>query len=177
MAVNLSDQQMNDSIYLQNMINNLSAQRTNLLRQNEMNTQQNMRKLREANARNGISGGFEESNYARLLAGQNAARADIDFQYSPDIAQYQAYLDRLRALQAMPVATSGGGSGGSKKKSSSSSSTYYDPRWDLTGEAALQEKLARKAFNNGVTNVPAPSPYHTGSWNTSGKQRMTGQQR
>lgn len=175
MAVNLSNQQMNDSIYLQNMINNLTAQRTNLLRQNEMNTQQNMRKLREATARNGIGGGFEESNYARLLAGQNAARADIDFQYSPDIAQYQSYLDRLRALQAASVG--GGGGGGGKKKSSSSSYSSYDPAWDLSGEYALQEKLARKAYDNGAAYVPAPSPYHTGSWNTSGKQRMTGQQR
>lgn len=139
MIMALTAAQMNDSAYLANMINKLAAQKTNALRDNEMTTQQNMRRLREANALNGINGGFEESNYARLLAGQNAARATIGDTYDPQIAEYQILLDQLRALQAASSGSGGGGSGKDKKP-------YYTPNPTLIPVTAGNKK-------NGYTDL------------------------
>ena len=139
----LTAAQMNNSAYLANMINKLAAQKTNALRGNEMTTQQNMRRLREANALNGINGGFEESNYARLLAGQNAARATIGDTYDPQINEYQGYLDALRAAQSAAAAAA------EKYRPANDPNVY-------TGTAATSNLasslMARALWNRGYTS-------------------------
>ena len=114
----LTAQQLNDDVYLTNMIQNLQRQREQSLRQNEMRKQQDIRQLRQLNQRNGINGGFEESNYARLLARAGQGADSINAQYNPQIAEYQGYLDAWRQRQNAGSGTGGSGSGSRRSSSS-----------------------------------------------------------
>lgn len=174
----LSAAQMADANYLTSLINSLNKQkqaaleqntisRENNLRQNNMNLQQNMRRLREANMTNGINGGFEESNYARLLAGANSGAAGIrqqsdenaykiGAQFDPQIAEYQGYLDALRAAQAAAAAAAaGGGGGGGGRSSGTSSNSYVRPASNVVAGEAKPVNYIR---NN---NVAKYTPYVT----------------
>lgn len=119
----LSSAQLGDSIYLTNMINNLTRQKEESLRQNEITKNMNLRLLRHTNAMNGLNGGVEESSYARLLAGANRGAADIFAQFDPMIAEYRAYLAALAA----GAGSGGGGGGGGKKKTTTSTVSYVNP--------------------------------------------------
>ena len=129
----LTQAQLNDNIYLTNMIQNLQRQREASLRQNEMRKQQDIRHLRQLNQRNGINGGFEESNYARLLARAGQGADSINAQFNPQIAEYQGYLDAWKQRQG--AGSSGSRSGGRRR---SNETTYINATspYDYNGSPA-----------------------------------------
>ena len=96
----LTSAQTRDSVYLSNLINNLSKQREQALRQNETTYRQNHRLLQQHNALNGMNGGNEETSHVRLLGQRNTAAQAIGAQYDPDIAVAQSYLDKIKARKA-----------------------------------------------------------------------------
>ena len=120
-----------------------------------MQKQQDILKLKQLNQRNGINGGFEESNYARLLARAGQGASDINHQYGTmltdnvaQIAEYQAYLDaynqRMAELAAASAAGSGGGGG---RRAATTEPLSVTP---------LQNNLstADKAVDSNVNRVP-----------------------
>ena len=137
----LSEAQLNDSVYLQNMIRNLRRQKEQSLRQNEMRKQQDLRLLRQTNARSGINGGFEESNYARLLARAGQGADSIYAQFDPQIAEYQGYYDAWKARQAAQAASGGGGG-------------YRRRRTDNNGlDTSFTRSIGRGSVGNGYSNA------------------------
>ena len=114
--------QLDNSVYLTSMIQNLRRQRQEALRQNEVGKNMNLRLLKQTNALNGHNGGIEESSYARLLAGANKGRSDILAQFNPQIAQYKAYLAALSA-----GGSGSGGGGGRRRRKNSDTERYVNP--------------------------------------------------
>lgn len=96
----LTNAQMRDRVYLQNMLSTLNRLKTNGLRAAETTSQKNARLLTHMNARNGINGGAEETSYVRLLQDKNSAVNSINAQYDPQIAEVQGALDILNARRS-----------------------------------------------------------------------------
>lgn len=169
----LTEAQINDSIFLANMISQLNNQRNNIinqkesaLRQNEMQKQQDILKLRQLNQRNGVNGGFEESNYARLLARAGQGAADINSQYgtmlndnSAQIAEYQAYLDAYNQRMAELAAAAAAGYGGGGRRTTSTEPLNITPMQNnlSTVDRAVSSNTNRVPYTaGGYTSTSLP---------------------
>lgn len=159
----LTNTQKKDATYLASLLENTKQQREKALRDATVNTQQALRRVKQYNALNGFQGGPEESSYLLVHSKGNADIAAINAQFNPLIAEYQTYLDAIRAQQA----ARGGGGGRAR---STGRQAYTGPIYQVSslgGTQAALDAARRGMAQAGVSQSIIDS--YTGGTNTAGK--------
>lgn len=150
----LTDKEKRDATALAMAIQTQTRARDDELRQNEIMKRQALRRVQQTNAYNGMNGGIEETNIARIASPYAQNRSSIMGRYNPDINEAQMYADLLARRRR----------GGSRTPEEDNKQKVYDSRgFELNTDEIYD--WGRDAANNLIYG----DPYYSSNRYYSGK--------
>lgn len=140
----LSAAQKRDATALALAIQTQTKARDDELRQNEIAKRQALRRVQQTNAYNGMNGGIEETNIARVVSPYAMNRDSIMGRYNPEINEAQMYADLLKRRRS-----SGGGGGRAPQEQKK----YYDDRGFEVNVGTLRDRWGSDAVGDYFRNL------------------------